>query len=445
MHRLRVVPECLLGESLRISAHLSPFGSGVANRDTPRLWLESQRLTALGFPPGTPLQAEQRTDCLTLRVGILAENHVSSRAVAGGRRPIIDLENQSLLSELARYSEVKIIASFERIQITPSVRAFAIQRSRTLQPPFRVLEVFAGGGTITEGLRDNARFQVMGGVEIEPDFADEWQAHHLEAVLFQTDIRSLHTSELPEFDVLIGGIPCTSHSNLGRAKKSLAGKPERGDTGDLFLTVLTYMSERMPAAAVFENVPAFGSSLAGELFVSHLKRLGYHVSITILEPHRDWAEIEDRCRWVLVATLDRPFALKAPGKPSTAPLSAYLDPPDPERDRADAERIAVTIAGLRRHNARHQVAGHGFAFTVVNGEELRLPVVPKSYHKINTGPFVQTNFGPRLLRQSEVERIHGCELHTRHYSTAVQILGQGVQTRIFQRIFQQLGEHLTSP
>lgn len=414
------------------------------NRDTPRLWIESQRLSALGFPPGTPLQVEQRTESLTLRAGLLAENHVSSRAVAGGRRPIIDLENQSLLSGLVEFSEIKVIASFARIQVTPSVRAFAIQRSRSLLPPFRVLEVFAGGGTMTEGLRGDARFQVIAGVEMEPDFADEWQTRHREAAVFQTDLRALHTSELPEFDVLIGGIPCTSHSNLGRAKKSLAGQPELGDTGDLFLPVLTFIRERMPAAVVLENVPLFGSSLAGQLVVSHLQRLGYHVAVTILEPHRDWAEIEDRRRWVLVATLDRPFVLHTPGQSSTTPLSTYLDPPHPEQDRADAERIAVTITGLRRHNARHQAAGHGFAFTVVDGSTRRLPVIPRSYHKINTGPFVQTPFGPRFLRQSEIQRIHGCELNTRHYATAVQILGQGVQTRIFREIFQQLGRHLVT-
>jgi len=66
---------------------------------------------------------------LTLRPAILGENHVSSRAVAGGRRPIIDLASQSLLSGLAGYSEVKIIASFERIQVTPSHRAFAFNEA----------------------------------------------------------------------------------------------------------------------------------------------------------------------------------------------------------------------------------------------------------------------------------------------------------------------------
>jgi DNA (cytosine-5)-methyltransferase 1 len=415
------------------------------NRETPRLWIESRRLEPLGFSHGIPLQIESKSDGLVLRPAVLAENHVSSRVVAGGRRPIIDLASQSLLSGLAEFSEVKIIASFERIEVTPSRRAFAIQKSRSLEPPFRVLELFAGGGTMTAALVGDRRFQVIAGVEIEPDFADEWQSKHPEATLVQSDVRALHSSELPVFDLLIGGIPCTSHSNLGRAKKRLPGRPEAGDSGDLFLPVLSLVSERMPAALLFENVPGFANSLAGELFVTHLKRLGYHVSTTVLQPNTEWGEIEDRKRWLLVATLDRPFALTIPGRSCETQVSAYLDPPNPDRDRADAERIARTIEGLRAHSARHQAAGHGFGFTVVDGSESRLPTIPKSYHKINTGPFVQTPYGPRLLRQSEIERIHGCQLQTRDYATAVQMLGQGVQTRVFESVFRQLGNHLELP
>lgn len=120
-----------------------------------------------------PFEIESRSNSLTFRPAILAENHISSRAVAGGRRPIIDLANQSLLSGLADFSEVKIIASYERIQVTPSQRAFAFQRSHALRPPFRVLEIFAGGGTMTAALNHNPHFQVVAGLEIEPDFADE--------------------------------------------------------------------------------------------------------------------------------------------------------------------------------------------------------------------------------------------------------------------------------
>ena len=83
----------------------------------------------------------------------------------------------------------------------------------------------------------------------------------------------------------------------------------------------------------------------------------------------------------------------------------------------------------------------GFAFSVAKSEDCRPPVIPKSYHKINTGPFVQTPFGPRLLRQFEIERIHGCQLRTWHYATAVHMLGHGVKTRFFAQVLQQLGEH----
>jgi site-specific DNA-cytosine methylase len=198
----------------------------------------------------------------------------------------------------------------------------------------------------------------------------------------------------------------------------------------------------MPVAIVLENVPAFGSSLAGELWFSHLRRIGYDVITTILKPNEDWGEIEDRRRWLMVGTLDRRFSLQVPGDPCRTPLASYLDAPDPMRDKADAERIARTADGLRAHNARHQAAGLGFAFTLVDSSATRLPTVPKSYHKINTGPFVQTEFGPRLLRQEELECIHGCALRTRHYATAIQILGQGVLTGLFRQVFDQLAAHL---
>lgn len=200
----------------------------------------------------------------------------------------------------------------------------------------------------------------------------------------------------------------------------------------------------MPAEVLFENVPAFATSLAGQLVAAHLERIGYHVFSTVLQPNEEWNELEDRKRWILVGTLHRPFHLQVPSVPCHTPVSAFLDPPHEESDRADAERIARTIAGLRAHEARHRALGHGFGFCVVDGSETRLPTIPKSYHKINTGPFVPTAFGPRLLRQAEIERIHGCAMRSRHYGTAVAMLGQGVLTRLFREIFRQLGDHLVA-
>jgi len=412
------------------------------NREAARLWIESQRLDSLGFSHGTPLEITTKPNGLILRPAVLGQNHVSSRQVNHSRRPIIDIAHQSLLSGLQNFCEIKIIASYQRIEVTPSHRAFAIQRSKMISPPFRVLEVFAGGGTLTAALSGNSLYNIVAGLEIEPDFADEWQQNHPDALLVQADIRLVQSSELPKFDVLIGGIPCTSHSNLGRAKHQLAGKPELGDAGDLFLPVLSLVSARLPALLVFENVPAFASSLAGELFVTHLQRIGYHVFTTILQPNSQWGEIEDRKRWLLVATLNKPFALTPPMIACQQHVCSFLDAPANGRDQADAHRIAHTLKALEAHNARHRAAGHGFEFSVIEGHETRLPTIPKSYHKINTGPFVQTPYGPRLLRQEELERIRGHRVSSRHFAVAAQILGQGVQTRIFREIFNQLGTHL---
>ena len=340
--------------------------------------IETRRLEALAFPPGTPFTVEAQGDELILRPSILAENLVSSRRTANGLRPIIDVANQAYLGPLGEFPELKITGWFERLQISPTRRAAAILRSRRLTPPFRVLEVFAGGGTMTAALTGNDHFVVQAGIEIEPRFADVWQAAHPEAALIQADIRALEVSDLPPFDILIGGIPCTSHSNLGRAKKGLAGKPELGDTGDLFIPVLSMVRDRMPAAIVFENVPSFGTSLAGQLVSTHLERLGYHVFTTILKPNDEWNEIEDRKRWLLVATLERPFELRVPGISNISPVSDFLDPPDPIRDEADARQIGRTIKGLRAHNERQRARGHGFGFTVLDGTEMRIPITPRA-------------------------------------------------------------------
>lgn len=84
---------------------LTPLGR---NREISRLWIETRRLEALGFPPGMPFSVEAKAEELVLKPVILAENHVSSRATPGGRRPIIDLANQSMLQNLLDYPELKI-------------------------------------------------------------------------------------------------------------------------------------------------------------------------------------------------------------------------------------------------------------------------------------------------------------------------------------------------
>lgn len=416
---------------------------GVAH-GAPRFWAESRRLERIGFTPGATYSITPHLGGLRLLLGGPGRV-VSSRRAGGWRRPVLDINSHAALRTLARFRHVRVRGSYGRIDIGPSARGQIVFQRQQAEPPFRVLELFSGGGTMAAAYRDLPLFMPLAGVELDPDFADVWEAANPDATLIQGDIRAIHPAELPRFDVLVAGIPCTDHSTMGRAKKGLAGRPEDGDAGDLFIPVLGFVGHHMPAACLFENVPSFGSSAAGRLLCSSLRRLGYHIAQTILEPWTEWGEPSDRRRWVAVATLAEGFVLRPPMTPFAGRAGDYLDAPDVDRDHADAQRIAGTIASLRAHNARHAALGHGFRMSVINADSPKIPCVPKSYYKINTGPFVDTPSGPRLLRHAELERIMGCEVVTGSYATAAQILGQGVQTRVFRAIFEQLGSFLVSP
>ena len=246
------------------------------SRNSPRLWLESRRLDGLGFSAGTAFRVQQIRNGVRLIPALDGSHHVSQRRAAGRTRPIIDLANRVILESLAGWAEVRVDAGPQLIEVKPSVRAFAICERLQATRPFRTLELFCGGGTLSAAIAAHRDFRLVAGVEIEAKYADVWQAAHPGATLFQADVRCIHPSEYPAHDVLVAAIPCTSHSMLGRAKKSLAAQPELGDTGDLFMCVAELVATRLPIACVFENVPSVATSLAGLTLSHHLRQMGYH-------------------------------------------------------------------------------------------------------------------------------------------------------------------------
>src|SRR5580765_6077822 len=131
------------------------------NRQSPRLWLESRRLEGLGFKAGTPFSVASRNNGIQLTPAILSNNHVSKRIDARRERPIIDIANRSLLAALEGFPEVKVTAGLNRIDVVPSVRGFHISRSTQAKPPFKTIEVFCGGGTLSAAVSANPDFHLV--------------------------------------------------------------------------------------------------------------------------------------------------------------------------------------------------------------------------------------------------------------------------------------------
>lgn len=420
------------------------------NRTAPRVWMEGIRLAALGFAAGSTFSIATAADGIgvNLTPDAAGARKVSYRDQAGVRRPIIDLNSGVALGKLADYDEAKVVATNGLIRVTPTRRAFSIlsHRSAIAAGRIPVVEFFGGIGIMSEALHADPRFEVMCALEFEARFADSYSVKYPGTPVMHMDIRDFDPADAPNGALFVIGLPCTDHSNAGRAKKGLAGKPELGESGDLFVPVLAAIRAQMPVAILLEQVPAFKDSYADQVFVAALRKYGYHVTRTVLEPHTEWGEIQDRPRYCLVATLDAPFEVRAPMTPFVGKAGDFLDAPDAELDAADYARHARTFATLDRHFAKHKAKGNGFNYTVIDRESTRIPTITKSYHKVNNGPFVRLDGGRlRMLRKGELERIFGATAVTETYTTAVEGLGQGVLPRVFARILGDLADHLLSP
>lgn len=91
------------------------------------------------------------------------------------------------------------------------------------------------------------------------------------------DVREINISEMPEFDMLIGGFPCQSFSISAQNPPRLGFKDERGM---LFFEMVKILKERRPRFFVAENVKGIMSANSGKAFPMILKEFtdaGYTV------------------------------------------------------------------------------------------------------------------------------------------------------------------------
>ena len=165
------------------------------------------------------------------------------------------------------------------------------------------VDLFCGGGGLTIGL-ENAGFDVVAAVEIEPAAASTFQINHPQTTLFTQDIRHVAGKDLLEnsptgkIDLLSGCPPCQGFT-------SLTAKYKRDDPrNSLVSEMLRLIEETGPKAIMMENVPGLaqrGKHLL-EPMCNRLKELGYEVTVDILQV-ADYGVPQFRRRLVLLAGL----------------------------------------------------------------------------------------------------------------------------------------------
>lgn len=97
------------------------------------------------------------------------------------------------------------------------------------------------------------------------------------------DIRTVASSDLPEFDILTGGFPCQSFSIVAQNPKRLGIKD---DKGKLFFEMCRILKDRQPRCFIAENVKGILTANKHEAFPLIIKEFedsGYNVKYTVMK------------------------------------------------------------------------------------------------------------------------------------------------------------------
>jgi len=164
--------------------------------------------------------------------------------------------------------EVLRNAKFQ-IRRTRSPRASRAMRN------IRFFDYCAGLGAFRSGFEQAGGYECVGWCEIDQTAQTAYRAlYDTEGEFFHDDARTLDTSTIPDFDLLVAGIPCQSFSAAG--KRKLFDDPR----GQLFFEYARILEERQPTAFILENVPALSTADGGRAFATVLNKiseLGYNV------------------------------------------------------------------------------------------------------------------------------------------------------------------------
>lgn len=210
---------------------------------------------------------------------------------------------------------------------------------------FTAVDVFAGGGGLTVGLK-NVGFDVVAAVEIEPHAFSTYKANHPEVQTYKQDVCTVRGEDLVkcspknEIDLLSGCPPCQGFSTL-------TYKMRRDDPrNQLILEMGRLVEEIRPQIVMMENVPRMpdkGKHLFQRL-LSELRQLGYSPQWGVLQV-ADYGVPQSRKRLVLLA--GKGFSINLPKPTHSRDGTGGLKPWVTVRDTLSKMPTPVVLADTK--------------------------------------------------------------------------------------------------
>lgn len=257
--------------------------------------------------------------------------------------------------------------------LAPNGVEFDVPFAPVPRPSFRFVDLFAGIG----GMR--LAFQSKG-IDGGCVFTSEWDSS-AQQTYFRNfgdvpfgDITKIDKASIPDHEVLVAGFPCQAFSIAGR-------RGGFGDTrGSLFFDVAETLQVKQPDAFLLENVKGLMNHDRGRtirIILETLNELGYHVPDPRVINARDFGVAQNRQRIFIVGFKKKKHSLSF-SYPKCVSQSKQKVIADIKEKSAVSVRYYLStqyLHTLREHRRRHEEAGHGFGFEILNDNQVANAIV----------------------------------------------------------------------
>jgi len=177
-----------------------------------------------------------------------------------------------------------------------------------MKKEFRTLDLFAGVGGIRLGF-ENAGFKTVFANDFSKFCKITYDLNFKDTPLIVEDINKINISEIPEFNILLGGFPCQPFSIAGYRQ----GFKDEKNRGNLFFKIAEVIKERKPEAILLENVKNLKNHDKGNTFRiirKILENLGYNLKAEVLNCMTHGNIPQNRERIFIAGFLDKEKAEK---------------------------------------------------------------------------------------------------------------------------------------
>ncbi len=142
----------------------------------------------------------------------------------------------------------------------------------------KFIDICAGIGGGRLGLEESG-FECVGHSEIDKIASEVYSMFYNDENNYG-DLTKINISDIPEYDILIGGFPCQTFSIVGKRE----GLDD--DRGQIIYGILKILEKTKPKYFILENVKGLinhnkGSSI--KIIIEELKNIGYNVEYKVLD------------------------------------------------------------------------------------------------------------------------------------------------------------------